>query len=321
MRRALCAVAAVLGVAALPAMAAERYPVKPVRLVIPFAPGGTDIIGRVIAQAVSESLGQPVVIDNRPGAGGAIGAEITARAAPDGYTLNMTTSSYAASAASRKLPYDPVDGIQPIVLVGTLGLIMVVHPALPAKNVKELIAYAKAKPGQVSYGSVGAGSINHLALELFKLETGTNMVHVPYKGAGPALTAAIAGEIQLAPFGLVATLPHIKAGRLRALGITTPKRSRVLPDVPSIAETVPVFEVTHWIAMWGPKGLPGDIVRRWNSEVARVLRMEEIRARLTSEGLEPAGGPPEQLYQIIRRDVEKWRRVVREASLDLSSSS
>lgn len=303
---------------ALPALAADRYPSRPIRLVIPFAPGGTDIIGRAIAQPISESLGQPVVIDNRPGAGGAIGAEITARAAPDGYTLNMTTSSYAASAAARKLPYDPVYGIQPIVLVGTMGLVMVVHPSLPARSVGELIAHAKAKPGQVSYGSVGTGSINHLAVELFKLETGTNLVHVPYKGAGPALTGAITGEIQLAPFGMVATLPHIKAGRLRALAITTPKRSRVLPEVPSVGETVPGFEVVHWIGVWGPKGLPNDVVTRWNREVARVLALDEIRNRMTSEGLEPAGGPPDQLFQTIRRDVDKWRRVVRDARLDLS---
>ncbi len=296
---------------------AQKYPSKPIRLIVPFAPGGTDILGRVVAAAVSEALGQPVVVDNRPGAGGAMGAEMTARAAPDGYTLNMTSSSYAASAAYRKLSYDPVNGIQPIVLMGTTGLVFVVHPSVPVKSVKDLIAYAKANPGKLNYGSVGTGSINHLTLELFKLETKVNMVHVPYKGAGPALPAAVGGEIQLAPFGLVATLPHVRAGRLRAIGITTPERSGLLPDVPSISETVPGFEVVHWYGIWGPKGMSKDIVTRWNTEVARALKTDEMRSRMTGEGLEPAGGPPERFLETIRRDVEKWRRVVKQAKIEL----
>jgi len=318
MQIALWFVAAVLISAVAPNAFAEKYPSKAIRLIIPFAPGGTDILGRVIAAAVSESFGQPVVVDNRPGAGGAIGAEMTVRAPPDGYTLNMTTSSYTTSAAYRKLPYDPVNDIQPIVLVGTMGLVMVVHPSVPANSIKELIAYARTNPKRLSYGSVGTGSINHLALELFKLETRTDMVHVPYKGAGPALVAAVSGEIQLAPFGMVATVPHVKAGRLRAIGITTPKRSSVLPDVASIGETVPGFEVIHWAGIWAPKGTPGDIVTRWNREVARVLEKDEIKARMTADGLDPAAGPPEQFRQVISRDVEKWRRVVKAAKIELS---
>ncbi len=318
MQIAMWFAAAILISMVAPSALAEKYPSKPIRLIVPFAPGGTDILGRVVAAAVSESLGQPVVVDNRPGAGGAIGAEMTARAAPDGYTLNMTSSSYAASAAYRKLPYDPVNGIQPIVLIGTTGLVFVVHPSVPVKSLKDLIAYAKANPGKLAYGSVGTGSINHLALELFKLETKVNMIHVPYKGAGPALPAAVGGEIQLAPFGLVATLPHVRAGRLRAIGITTPERSSLLPDVPSISETVPGFEVVHWYGIWGPKGMSKDIVTQWNTEVARVLKTDEMRSRMTGEGLEPAGGPPEQFLQIIRRDVEKWRRVVKEAKIELA---
>lgn len=275
-------------------------------------------MGRIIAVAVSKSLGQTVVVDNRPGAGGAIGAEITAMAEPDGYTLNMTSSSYTASAAYRKLPYDPVDGIQPIVLTGTTGLIFAVHPSVPVMSVKELIGYARANPGRLNYGSVGTGTVNHLALESFKLKTSVSVVHVPYKGAGQGLPAAIAGEIQLAPFGLVATLPHVRAGRLRAIGVTTPKRSSLLPDVPSISETVPGFEVVQWYGVWGPKGLPRDIVALWNKEVARVLLTEEMQRRMKSEGLEPGGGPPQQFYEIIRRDVEKWRRVIREAKIQLA---
>jgi tripartite-type tricarboxylate transporter receptor subunit TctC len=313
MQFALWFVAAVLISAVGQNAFAEKYPSKPIRLIIPFAPGGTDILGRAIATAVSESFGQPVVVDNRPGAGGAIGAEMTARAAPDGYTLNMTTSSYTTSAAYRKLPYDPVNGIQPIVLVGTMGLIMVVHPQVPIKSVRELITYAKANPGKLSYGSAGTGSVNHLGIELFKLETNVNMIHVPYKGAGPGLIAAVGGEIQL-----VATLPHVRAGRLRAIGITTPERSTVLPDVPSIREAVPGFEVIHWAGIWGPKGMSKDIVTRWNREVARVLEMDEVKSRMMGQGLKPSGGPPAQFLEIIRRDVEKWRRVVKEAKIELA---
>ncbi|OGA54819.1 MAG: hypothetical protein A3G24_24775 [Betaproteobacteria bacterium RIFCSPLOWO2_12_FULL_62_13] len=318
MQIALWFVAAILISVVAPNALAEKYPSKPIRLIIPFAPGGTDILGRVIAVAVSKSLGHTVVVDNRPGAGGAIGAEMTAMAEPDGYTLNMTSSSYAASAAYRKLPYDPVNGIQPIVLIGTTGLVFVVHPSVPVRSVKDLVAYAKANPGKLNYGSVGTGSINHLSLELFKLKTNVNMIHVPYKGAGPALPAAVGGEIQLAPFGLVATLPHVRAGRLRAIGITTPERSSLLPDVPSISETVPGFDVIHWYGIWGPKGVSKDIVMRWNTEVARVLKTDEMGSRMRKEGLEPAGGPPEQFLQIISRDVEKWRRVVKEAKIELA---
>ena len=294
---------------------AEEYPSKPIRLVIPFAPSGTDILARVIAAAVSESLGQQGVVDNRPGAGGAIGAEITVRAAPDGYTLNMTTSSYAANSAYRAPPFDPVRDIQPVILVGTMGLLMAVHPSVPVSGVADLVAHLRKNPGKLGYGSVGNGSINHLALELFKLETATDMVHVPYKGAGPGLVGAVSGEIQVGAFGVVASLPHVKAGRLRAIGITTPKRAAALPDVLSIGETVPGYEVVHWVGIWGPRNMPRDIVLRWNREVAKVLGREDIRARFTADGLDPAGGSPVQFEQVVRRDIEKWRRVVREAKI------
>jgi tripartite-type tricarboxylate transporter receptor subunit TctC len=255
------------------------------------------------------------VVDNRPGAGGALGAELTALAEPDGYTLVMVSSSYAASAAYRKTPYDPVNGIQPIILIGTTGLVMAVHPSVPVKSVSELISHARANPGKLNYASVGTGSVTHLAHELFKLETKINLVHVPYKGGGPALNALVAGEVQLTAISLVPTLPHSRAGRLRPLGITTPTRSHLLPDVPTISETVPGFEVIHWYGMWGPKGLPGSIVERWNREVAKVLLTDEMRARTKAEGLDAGGGPPEALGAIIKRDVEKWRRTVKEANI------
>jgi tripartite-type tricarboxylate transporter receptor subunit TctC len=316
MKTALLAAAVVLVSTFASSTFAQKYPTRPIRLISPFAPGGgTDILSRVIAVPVSESLGQSVVVDNRPGAGGAIGAEITARAEPDGYTFVTVSSSYTATAVYHKVPYDPVYGIQPIILIGTTGLITVVHPSVPAKSIKELIDYAKANPGKLNYASVGAGSVVHLAHEHFKLINGINMVHLPYKGGGPALLAVVAGESQLTSISMVPTLPHVRAGRLRAIAITSPKRSTLLPDVPTISETVPGFELVHWYGIWGPKGLPGPIVARWNKEVAKVLLTDEMKRQMQGEGLEPAGGPPEELLKYIRRDVEKWRNVIKEAKI------
>ena len=307
--------AVVLSAAALDA-GAQKYPAKPIRLISPFAPGGgTDILARSIAVPVSESLGQPVVVDNRPGAGGMTGADLVVRSAPDGYTIIIVASTYATTSAYGKPSYDPINGIQPIILLGTTGLVMTVHPSVPARSVRELIDYARANPGKLSYASVGAGSIPHLAQELFKLETRTNLVHIPYKGAGPGLIALVAGEVQVTAISMVPILPHIKAGRLRALAITNPKRSSLLPDIPTISETVPGFEVIHWYGIWGPKGMPGHIVARWNKEVARILQTDEMKSRTKSEGLETAGGPPEEFGEIIRRDVEKWRKVIKEANI------
>jgi len=302
--------------AVFPNASAQKYPTKPIRLIAPFPPGGgTDILSRILAGPVSESLGQTVIVDNRPGAGGAVGAEIAARAAPDGYTLVTVSSSYTATAAYHKVTYDPVNGIQPIILLGTTGLVLTVHPSVPAKSVKELIAHAKANPGRLNYATVGIGSVTHLGHEQLKLLAGINIVHVPYKGGGPALTAVIAGEAHLTMISIVPTLPHVRAGRLRALGVTTPKRMSPLPDVPCINETVPGFDLIHWYGIWGPKGLRGDIVARWNKEVAKVLLTDEMKRQMQGEGLDTAGGPPEELQTIIRRDVDKWRRVVKEANI------
>ena len=293
--------------------AAQGYPVRPVRLIVPFTPGGgVDILARVIAVRASESFGQSVVVDNRPGAGGTIGFEMGVRANPDGYTLAMVNSNYSATAAIQKLAYDPVSDVQPIVLVGETGLLIVVHPSMPVRSVKELVAFAKASPKRLNYGSVGAGSIAHLAVELLKLETGIDLTHVPYKGAAPALTAVIGGEIQLTATGIVSTVAHLKAGRLRAIAVTTARRSPALPEVPAVAETVAGYEANNWYGMWGPKGLSAEIVARWNREAANVLQTEEMKLRLAAEGLEAAGGPPEQFRAIIRRDVERWKRVARE---------
>jgi tripartite-type tricarboxylate transporter receptor subunit TctC len=294
----------------------HAWPTKPLRMISAFAPGGgTDILARAIATPVADVFGQPVVVDNRPGAGGATGSELVARAAPDGYTIIIVASTYTATSAYSPPPYDPIHGIQPIILVGTTGLVLAVHPAVPAKSVRELIDHAKANPGKLNYASVGAGSVPHFAQELFKLETGTRMTHVPYKGAGPGLVALIGAEVQLTTLSLVAMLPHIKSGRVRALAITTPERTRLLPDLPAVAESVPGFEVVHWYGFWGPKGMPNQITTRWNQEIAKVLRTETIKTRTAAEGLDVTAGPPDEFARLIRRDVEKWRRVVKEARI------
>ena len=311
----LLIVAAVFSVVA-PNAWAQAYPSKPIRLVVPFTPGGgTDILARVIAQRVSESLGQPIVVDNRPGAGGTIGFEMVARANPDGYTLILVNSNYSGTSAIVKLSYDPVNGVQPIILLGETGLIVVVPPSMPVKSVKDLIAYAKANPGKLNYSSVGAGSLTHLALELFKLESKVDITHVPYKGGAPALNAVVGGEVQLTAISAVPTIPLVNTGRLRAIAVTTGKRMTLLPDVPAVSESLPGYEANHWYGIWGPKGLPKNLVALWNKEAAKVLQSDEMKGRLAAEGVEPAGGPPEQFLRIIRRDVEKWKRVVKEMKI------
>jgi tripartite-type tricarboxylate transporter receptor subunit TctC len=316
MKAALFTALVALVAAALPDAIAQKYPTKPMRLVAPFPPGGgTDILSRIIAGPVSESFGQTVVVDNRPGAGGSVGAELVAHAEPDGYTLIMVSSSYTAGAAYHKVKYDPVNGIQPILLVGTTGLVMIVHPSVPVKSAKEFIEHAKGRPGKLNYATVGTGSVTHLAHEQLKLMSGIDIVHVPYKGGGPALTAVVAGESQVSMISMVPTIPHVRAGRLRAIGVTTPARMDQMPDVPAIAETVRGFEVVHWYGIWGPKGLPAPIVSRWNKEAAKVLFTPEMKRQMQGEGLTAGGGGLEELQKVIRRDVEKWRRVVKEAKI------
>jgi tripartite-type tricarboxylate transporter receptor subunit TctC len=312
---------ALIGVAVVaPGAWAQGYPSKPIRLLSPFAPGGgTDILARLIGPQVSESLGQPVVVENRPGGGGTVGAGITVRSEPDGYTLIVVSGSYGANAALHNLPYDSVTDIQPIILIGTTGLLVSMHPSVPIKTIKELIAYARANPGKLNFGSAGTGGLGHLAGELFKLHTKVQFTHVPYKGSGPVMTALVSGEVDSSFSSLVPSIPHVRAGRLRAIALTTPNRSRALPEVPTIGETVPGYDVTHWYGIWGPKGLSREIVTRWNQEVARVLRTDAMRKWLALEGLEAAGGPPEEFLNRIRNDVEKWKKVVKEANIIVAS--
>ena len=298
------------------AASAQTYPTKPIRLVAPFPPGGgTDLLSRIIAVPMSESLGQPVIVDNRPGAGGATGAEIVARAEPDGHTIILVSGSYAATSAYRQTSFDPVNGIQPIIMLGTTGLLMTVHASVPASGVKEFIALAKASPGKLNYGSVGVGSVNHLSHELFKLLAKVNIVHVPYKGAGPGLAALTGGEVQVGMFSLVPSMSHVRAGRLKAIGITSAKRSPILPEVAPIADAVPGYVVNHWYGMWGPKGMPQAIVTRWNKDVARIMNGDEMKKQMRGEGLETAGGPPDELRRQIKDAVEQWRKVIAEARI------
>jgi len=292
------------------------YPNRPVRLIVNFAPGGgTDIMARSFAPKFTESRGQAVVIDNRGGGGGTIGAEMVVRALPDGYTLGMVSTSYATNAAVFKLPYDPVKDITPIALVGNAGILLAVHPSVPAKTVKELIAYAKSKPGALNYASSGIGGNTHLVSELFATMAGITMTHVPYKGTGPALTDLIAGQVQLAVSTLNVLRPHVLAGRLRGLGVTSLKRNPGLPDVPPIADTVPGYEAGLWYGLWGPKGLRREVVDIWNTEIRKGFQAPDIRERFAAEGLEATDGPPELLSETVSRDVEKWRKVVKAANI------
>lgn len=296
----------------------QHYPTKPIRVIVPMAAGGgVDGLARHIMQQVSEALGQPVVVDNRTGGGGTIGVGMAVRANPDGYTLIMVNASYGANPALYQLPYDSVNDIEPIIQVGKSGLLMSLHPSVPSKTVNEFIAYARANPGKLNYASAGAGGLGNLAGELFKLETKVDFTHIPYKGAAPALTALIAGEVQLNFSSMAATIPHVKAGRLRALGVTTATRSAALPNIPTVSESVPGFEVDFWYGIWGPKGLAKEIVGRWNKEVTRVLQTEEMQSRMAREGVEPVGGPPEHFRNTVKRDVEKWKKVVKEANISL----
>jgi len=313
------AAAIALSLLAAGAQGQTKYPTKPIRLLTPFAAGGgSDILARLIAPHMHEALGQPIVVDNRPGGGGTLGAGIAARADPDGYTLILVSGSFGANAALHDLPYDSVTGITPIILIGTTPLVLTVHPSVPVKSVREIIEYARANPRKLNIASAGIGGLDHLAGELFKLQTGATYTTVPYKGSGPAMTALLSGEVSGSMTTLVTSIPHVKAGRLRAVGVTTSKRSRALPDVPTIGETVPGYEVVHWYGMWGPKGLPRDIVTRWNREVAKVLHTSATQKWLMDQGLEPAGGPPEEFLNRLRIDVDKWKKVVKEAGITLT---
>lgn len=296
--------------------AQQKYPTKPIRLIVAFPPGGgADIVARVMAQKVTESFGVPVVVDNRPGAAGMIGTEIAVRANPDGYTLILVEGGYAANAAVHKLPYDPVNDVAPISLIGETGFVVTLHPSVSIKSIKELIAYDKANPGKLTYGTGGTGSSNHLVTELFNQMASTKMTHVPYKGIGLALNDLLGGQIQLIFGGFPPMIPQIKSNRLRGIAVTTARRSNAVPDIPTVGETVPGYEAVQWFAILGPKALPKDVVTRWNNEIDRIVQLPDVKERMAGDGLEPAGGSPERFREVLKREIAKWQKVVRTASI------
>jgi len=268
---------------------------------------------------VAGMTGQTVVVDNRAGGGGTIGTETVVRANPDGYTMIIVSGSYAANAAVYKLPYDPVKDIAPIALVGETGNAITLPLSVPVQSIKELIAADKAAPGKLNYGSTGTGGFTHLITELFNQLAGTKMTHVPYKGTGPALNDLLGGQIQVLFTSLPAAVPLIKQNRIRGIGVTTPKRSSAIPDVPAIAEAVPGYEAVLWYGFWGPKQLPKNIVTLWNAEIRKALKLPDIRARLANEGLDPADSPPERFSEAVKRDVAKWQKVVKTGNIKAGS--
>lgn len=303
--------------AATSTFAQSDYPAKPIRLIVPFAPGGgTDIVARVLAQKLTESFGRTVIVDNRAGGGGTMGVETAVRATPDGYTTIIMSGSYATNAAIYKPSFDPVNDIQPLGMLGNTAFIVALHPAVPIKSVGELLAYAKAKPGALNYGSSGNGGIAHLSGELFDLLAGTRMTHVAYKGTGPALNDLLGGQIQLIFGSAPATIPLARSNRLRAIAVTTTTRSSAMPELPTVAESgVPGYEVVLWYGVLGPKGLPKTLIDRWNAEIRKATKVPDMKERLISEGFEIDDSPPSVFQAVLKRDVEKWQRVVKDAKI------
>ena len=307
-------------VSAMPRAAAEeKYPSKPVRIIVPFAPGGgADISARAISQKLSERLGQQFVVENRPGAGGNLGTELASKAPPDGYTLLLVSSSYGANPSLYKLSFDPVNGFEPITLVSQQPFIAVVHPSLPVKSVKDLITLAKAKPGELSFASSGAGGIQHLALEFFKSATGVNILHVPYKGGATAHTDLIAGYVHMTFGTILSTLNMVTTRQMRALAVTTAQRTSALPDTPTMIEAgVPGYVVTGWYAVLAPRTTPKPVAALLNREIVVLLQAADVKERLAKEGSTVVASTPEQLTQHLRTEIAKWEKVTRTAGIRL----
>ena len=300
------------------ASAQESYPARPVRFILPFPPGGgTDILGRLIAERLSASLGQPVVTENRGGAGGNVGAEVAARAAPDGYTIVLCAPSLAISPSLySKLNYDPVKDFAPISLVATVPNVLITHPSVPAQTLQEFIAHVRGKPGALNFGSGGNGTSNHLAGELFNIVNGTKLVHIPYKGVNLAMQDVLSGQIHLVVIGIPAAAPHIKAGRLRALGVIAPQRAAALPEVPTVAEAgLKDFEVTTWYGVLAPAGTPRPIIARLNGDLVKLMHAPDMKEKLAASGTDPLTSTPEEFSAYLKQEIAKWGEVVRKANL------
>ena len=299
------------------ACAADSYPSRPIRLIVPFPPGGSnDIVARVIGQQLGERLGKPLVVDNRGGAGGLIGTETAVNAIPDGYTLLIVSVAYSYSPALYKLPYDPVKAVVPVAQLGTGPNCVVVHPGVPVKSVKELIALAKAKPGTLNYATAGIGTFQHMSSELFRIMSGVDMVHVPYKGGGPATVAVIAGQAQLSIGSLLQVLPHIRPGKLRALATGGAKRAPALPDAPTVAESgLPGYEANNWWGIVAPAKISPAIVKKLNGEVAAVLGAPDTQKWFINEGAEAVSRTPEEFRAWIMAEMTKWTKVAKQAGI------
>jgi len=312
------ALLAILLIALIQSAAAQQYPTRTIRLIVPFPPAGaTDIVGRIVAQKLSETLGQPVVVENRPGAGGTLGSDLAAKAAPDGYTLLIaTTSTHSIGPVLQKLPYDPIRDFAPITQVADVPNVLVVSPKLPVKTLQEFVALARSQPGKLNYASSGVGTIVHLNGELFKLIAKVDLVHVPYKGTQLATADLASGSVAMMVDSLASALPNIHSGNVRPLALESPRRSALLPEVPTFAEAgMPEFDLATWFGMFAPAGTPAGIVARLQREIAASLKSPEVVERLAAVGADPVGSTPAQFVERIRRDGAKWAEVIRAANI------
>ncbi|MBI4189473.1 MAG: tripartite tricarboxylate transporter substrate binding protein [Betaproteobacteria bacterium] len=315
---ACLAATAALSPCSVSAQSASDYPVKPVRVVLGFAPGGaTDILVRLMSQKLSENMGKSFVVESHPGAGGVLAYALIARSRPDGYALAGVSSGYSVTPVIHaKLPYDPLKDLAPIALVSQSPYLIVVHPSLPVKSVRNLIDLAKAKPGALNAASAGTGSTPHLALEYFKSVVGVNITHVPYKGTGQGLIDLVAGQVHMLFGNIVSVSPHVKSGKLRALAVTAPKRSAAMPGIPNMAEAgVPEYGMTTWFGMMAPAGTPAAIVNRLNAEMVKILKSPDVVERLERDGAEPVGSTPEEFMRLIASEIERWRKIATEAGI------
>lgn len=313
MKRSLKLMAGLALAAICGATAAQNYPAKTVRMVVGYPPGGpTDVLARIVSQKLTQTWGQQVIVDNRPGASGMIGAEFTARAAPDGYTLLMVPVTYAVTPSLfSKMSYDVEKDLAPVAQVAAAPFILVVHPTLPVKTVKDLIALDRRNPGQINFASASTGGMPHLAGELFNSMTGTKLVHIPYKGAAPATTDLLSGQVTLMFNNMLSAMPQVKAGRLRAVAVTSLKRSAAVPELPTIAETVPGYEANGWYGAFAPAATSKELIGRLNAEMNRIMKMPDVTQRLAGDGVEAVGSTPEQFGAYLKQEVAKWGKVVK----------
>jgi len=295
----------------------DRYPVKPVRMVVPFTPGGSnDLLGRVLAQKLHATWGQPAIIDNRPGGGSTIGIETVVRAVPDGYTLLLTSGGIASNVSLYKLSFNPVKDLAPVALLAQMPYLLAVHPSVAAKSALELISLAKAQPGKLTFASSGVGTSSHLTGEMFRLQAKIDMLHIAFKGGGPAVNAVIGGEVQVIFNVITGTLPYARSGKLRALGVSTAKRIEVAPDLPTISESgLPGYEVIAWYNLFAPAGTPRPVITKINAEINRILEQPDVRERLLTLGVVPLSGTPEALGDYLQFEITRWAKLIREAGI------